>query len=83
MSDSLQPHGLLCPWDSPGKNTGVGCHHPESPVSPALQADSLPSEPPGEPNNGLPAAKSGQRVWELGTSNKAAELRRPGETKCP
>ena len=31
MSDSLQPHGLeparlLCPWGSPGKNTGVGCH---------------------------------------------------------
>ena len=31
MSDSLWPHGLqptrlLCPWDSPGKNTGVGCH---------------------------------------------------------
>ena len=31
MSDCLQPHGLsltrlLCPWDSPGKNTGVGCH---------------------------------------------------------
>ena len=31
MSDSLQPHGLkptrlLCPWDSPGKNTGGGCH---------------------------------------------------------
>ena len=30
-SDSLQPYGLwpdrlLCPWDSPGKNTGVGCH---------------------------------------------------------
>ena len=27
---TLQPHGLqptrlLCPWDSPGKNTGVGC----------------------------------------------------------
>ena len=22
----LQPAGLLCPWDSPGKNTGVGCH---------------------------------------------------------
>ena len=19
---------LLCPWDSPGKNTGVGCHAP-------------------------------------------------------
>ena len=31
VSDSLQPHGpwpagLLCSWDSPGKNTGVGCH---------------------------------------------------------
>ena len=30
MSDSLQLHGLepprlLCPWDSPDKNTGVGC----------------------------------------------------------
>ena len=24
MSNSLQPH--LCPWDFPGKNTGVGCH---------------------------------------------------------
>ena len=22
----LQPAGLLCPQDSPGKNTGVGCH---------------------------------------------------------
>ena len=31
MSDSVQPHRqqptrLLCPWDSPDKNTGVGCH---------------------------------------------------------
>ena len=31
VSDSWQPHGLqptrlLCPWNSPGKNTGVGCH---------------------------------------------------------
>ena len=21
-----QPTRFLCPWDSPGKNTGVGCH---------------------------------------------------------
>ena len=21
-----QPTMLHCPWDSPGKNTGVGCH---------------------------------------------------------
>ena len=31
VSDSLRPHGLrptrlLCPWNFPGKNTGVGCH---------------------------------------------------------
>ena len=31
MSEPLQPcesqpARLLCPWDSPGKNTGVGCH---------------------------------------------------------
>ena len=23
---ALQPARLLCPWNSPGKNTGVGCH---------------------------------------------------------
>ena len=31
VPDSLRPHGLpptrlLCPWDFPGKDTGVGCH---------------------------------------------------------
>ena len=31
VSDSLRPHGLqptrlLCPWDFPGKDIGVGCH---------------------------------------------------------
>ena len=25
MSNSLWPHGLLCPWDFPGKNAGVDC----------------------------------------------------------
>ena len=47
----LQPARPLCPWDSPGKNTGVGCHFllqrifltqgsikPVSLVSPALAA---------------------------------------------
>ena len=33
MSDSVRPHRwqptrLSCPRDSPGKNTGVGCHFP-------------------------------------------------------
>ena len=31
LSDSVQPHRrqptrLPCPWDSPGKSSGVGCH---------------------------------------------------------
>ena len=60
MSNSLQPHGmqptkLLCPWDSPDKNTGVGCHAllrdlPKpgvEPRSPTLQVNSLLTEPPG------------------------------------
>ena len=47
----LWPSRLLCPWDFPGKNTGVSCHflsqgifpHPEIELgSPALQTDSLP-----------------------------------------
>ena len=59
MSSSLQLHGLqpsrlLCPQNSPGNNTGVGSHsHLPDPgterMSPALQADSLLSEPPGKP----------------------------------
>ena len=45
------------PWNSPGKNTGVGCHFllqgnlPNPGIerrSPALQADALTSEPPGK-----------------------------------
>ena len=64
MSNSLQFHGLyptrfLCPCNSPGKNTGVGCHSllqgifltpwiQIKPGSPELQADSLSSEPPGK-----------------------------------
>ena len=33
VSNSVRPHKqqptrLPCPWDSPGKNTGVGCHFP-------------------------------------------------------
>ena len=58
MSDSLRPHGLqharlLCPWDFPGKNSGVGWHFlyqgifPTKGLNPCLwlllrwQADSL------------------------------------------
>ena len=65
VSDSLLPHGLqparlLCPWDSPDRYSGVGCHAllqgnlPDpgiEPRSPSLQADSLLSGPPGKPEN--------------------------------
>ena len=52
--------GSSCPRDSPGKNTGEGCHAllqgnlPNSgmePRSPALWVDSLPSESPGKSKN--------------------------------
>ena len=70
MSNSLQPYGLkptrlLCPWDIPGKNTGVGCHallllqgtFPTQGSNPCLlcflhwHACSLPLEPPGKPSH--------------------------------
>ena len=62
VSDSLQPHGLhiYSPWNSPGQNTGVGGLFPFpgnlpnpgiKPRSPALQADSLPSELPAKPHD--------------------------------
>ena len=56
-SDSLRPHGLHGPWNSPGQNTGVGSLSllqgifPTQGLSPTLQADSLPAEPPGKPKN--------------------------------
>ena len=63
-SDSLQSYGLLpvrllCPWDCPGKNTGVGCHfflqgiYPTQELNRCLlsllhrQVGSLPLVPPG------------------------------------
>ena len=57
IQSRLQPARLLCPQNSSGKNTGVGCHallqgifsDPRIELrSPALQVDSLPSEPPGK-----------------------------------
>ena len=68
MSDSVQPHRWqptrLCrPWDSPGKNTGVGCHcllqrmkvKSESEVTqscPTL-SDPMDCSPPGSSVHGI------------------------------
>ena len=55
----LQPIRLLCPWDFPGKSTGVGCHvflqgiSPDQELNPCLlhwQADSLPLSCQGSPS---------------------------------
>ena len=68
MSDSLWSHelqatGLLCPWDFPGKNSGVGCHallqgifltqgsNPHLSDVLHWQADFLPLAPPGKPES--------------------------------
>ena len=68
LCPTLWPHGLelsrlLCPWDSPGKNTGVGCHALLQEILPTQgpkqcllclphwQAGSLPPAPPGKPDN--------------------------------
>ena len=57
----LQPIRLLCPWDSPRKNTGVGCHallqgifltqglKPHLLCLSCWQAGSLPLAPPRKP----------------------------------
>ena len=63
MSDSLQPHGqwpatVLCPWNFPGRNTGVGCHFLLQGIFPTQGlnlhllhwwVDSLPLAPSGKP----------------------------------
>ena len=67
MSHSLAPYllpaRLLCPLDSPGKNTGVGCHtflqgifpnqesNPMSLMSPTLADGFFMAEPLGEPKS--------------------------------
>ena len=64
MSDSLppdwlQPTRLLCSWDLPGKNTGVGLLFPPpgdlpdpgiEPASPELASWFFSTETPGKPN---------------------------------
>ena len=60
------------PWNSPGQNEGVGsCSFLQGifpnpgiePRSPALQADSLPAEPPGKPSD-----------WTTGNQSTMVEL---------
>ena len=74
MSNSVRPHrwqptGLPHPWDSPGKNTGVGCHFllqcmkvkNESEVTQSCPTlcDPIDGSPPGSPVPGILKARSG------------------------
>ena len=77
MSDSVRPHRwqptrLPRPWDSPGKNTGVGCHfllqcmkvksQSEVAQSCPTLSDPMDCSPPGSPVHGIFQA----RVLEWG-----------------
>ena len=64
------PTRLLCPWDFPGKSTGVGCHSllqgifPTQGWNPGLlhcRQTLLPSEPPGKSNK----QKNMNNLWLL------------------
>ena len=79
MPDSLQPHGLYSPWNSPGQNTGVGSHSLPGdllnsgiePRSPTLQVGSLPAEPPGKPKNtGVDSLFLLQQIFPTQESNE-------------
>ena len=89
MSDSLQPHGLwptslLCPWDSPGKNTGVGCPfilqgilltqetETESLASLVLAGGLFTTVPTGNPL--IIKTKHKKHVWSLPTPGLCSSL---------
>ena len=73
VSDSLQPHGICSPWNSPGQNTVMGSHFPSpgdlpnpgiKPRSLTLQADSFTAEPSGKPKNtGVGSLSLLQRIF--------------------
>ena len=73
VSDSLQPHGLYSPWNSPGQNTGMGSLSLLQGIfktqganrSPILQSDSLPAEPQSKPKNiGLGSLSLLQQIFK-------------------
>ena len=82
VSDSVRPFGLqptrlVCPWDSPGKNTAVGCHallqgiFPTQSSNPHLlsilhwQVGSLPLATPGKPKISVVSVLENFRVHEI------------------
>ena len=83
VSDSLTVacQAPLRLWDSPGRNTGVGCHallqgvfptQGSIPGLPALQVDSLPSEPPGKHQGKVGGPPKGQGKKSAGDAQTLA-----------
>ena len=83
----LQPTMLLCPWNFPGKNTGVGCHFlfwrifPTQGSNPCLlgllhwQADSLPLCHLGRPRTNIfGILKFGCANWTHSLHNSHKDL---------
>ena len=78
LSDSLQPHELYSPWNSPSQNTGVGSLSLLQGIFPTqgstrvphMQVDSLPAKPSGKPKNtGVGSLSLLQRIFPTRESN--------------
>ena len=81
---------LLCPWDSPGKNTGMGCHALLQGIFPTQewnmhhlcllhwQAGSLPLAPPiwRRTKWRKGAAESKERELQVSTNGKGQQVKR-------
>ena len=79
VSYSLRPHGLYSPWNSLGRNTGVGGLSLFQEIFPtqgsnrslALKADSLSAEPQGKPKNtGVGSLSLFQQIFLTQKSNR-------------
>ena len=90
----LQPTRFLCPWNCPGKSTGVGCHcllqlyrYPGAARSPrrGLGAAGLwwPSPPPPRSTECHPTLPAGPVPGERGPAPLTAPLSGPGLVSGP
>ena len=85
VSSSLcsYPPRLLCPWNSPGRNTGMGNHcllqeifltQGSNPGLPHRGEDSLLSEPPGK---SVHKERELQKFYNLKVTNNSSKLSKP------
>ena len=83
LSDRVdrRPPRPLCPWDSPGKNTGVGCHFflqghlPDPEIKPASPALASPTKPPGKLLKSNAIIIAGHE-WCINAANRKAYSKR-------